>query len=64
MTRKYKVGETVKIKKDPPGLLQGETLVGMKATIEKVKVGEYIQVAGYRFYYVTASRFIQPTNHE
>ena len=59
MNKKYTPGKIVEVIKDPPGITPLDTIEGSTAPIENVKTGDFIQVAGYRFDYVTARKFLK-----
>ena len=64
MQKKYTPGRTVEVIKDPPGITPLDTIEGSTAPIENVKTGDFIQVAGYRFDYVTAKKFLKVTESD
>ena len=64
MQKKYAPGRTVEVIKNPPGIEPVDCIRGRNAPIEDVKTSQYIQVAGYRFEYVTAKKFLKVTESD
>ena len=64
MQKKYTPGRVVTVLKNPPGIEPVDCIKGRKEPIEDVKTSQYIQVAGYRFDYVTARKFLKVTESD
>jgi hypothetical protein len=58
--QKYAPGIKCKVIRNPSGVIPVIDIVGRNVTIQRVVRGKYILADGWKFEYVTASKFLRP----